>query len=376
MAIIVALVIMLWHALPAAAQMDPNVQYQLAPGFSDVAPHGPQNAVGLIIWSHGVNGKEAQYQYPPPQSLRALVTAGWDIVKINRNPLFEQGWITTGQQHVSYVVQQIGAAQQYGYKRVIVAGVSYGGAISLEAALRVPVYGVIAMVPGIGQPKLQSGGTADRNSANIVQYTLAQLKGINASRLLLVMPSDDELLPDVDQSPAVRQLMATRGIPYMLVDQQVHGHGAGYSAAFAPYANCAASFFSPSFAPHAGEFHCYHDELPPVLASFGLNLNGATAAWIGYLDKSAQSVVVVERRTQAGSFVDFGIGGSLSGKIKGHGAANVPATWQGNVLSFHPSGNDMLSMSPNQGSNTWTFNHARVSGGDWAGTLMLAASAR
>ena len=58
-------------------------------GFCDVAVRGPKKAIGLIFWSHGVNGNQDQFKSSPPPFVRRLATAGWDVVKINRNALYE-----------------------------------------------------------------------------------------------------------------------------------------------------------------------------------------------------------------------------------------------------------------------------------------------
>jgi hypothetical protein len=158
-----------------------------------------------------------------------------------------------------------------------------------------PVYGVIAMAPYISQ-----------------QAMLAQMQTIKTARALLVLPSDDEAQPGVDQAPGVSQALSASGAAYMMIDHQVHGHWGGYTADFLPYAGCSTHFFSPRFTPRRGEFQCYRDEMVPMLALFGLPLRGATAVWIGYLDKTGQSVAVVEHRTAAGSTVDVAVGGGLT----------------------------------------------------------------
>jgi hypothetical protein len=365
----------LWAATPSWS-MDANTAYEVVTAFPQYPLRGPQAAPGLLLWNHGVNGHEAQYQYPPPLAVETLASHGWDTMKINRNPAFEGGWITTGQQHVNMLVQQVLAAQRGGYSRIIVGGYSYGGAIALEAAIKVPVYGVIAMVPGIGQPKLQAGGASDSHSADIVQYTLAQIRAIRTSRALFVLPPDDELLPGYDQAPAVRQEMNARGLPYMLVDRQVHGHNGGYTPAFWPYASCGVIFFSPSVTPHAGEFQCYRDELVPLLASFGLSLNGVIAAWIGYLDKTGQPVIVLEHRTSAGSTVDFAIGGDLLGRSQAQAFTRLPARWTAGQLGIWVSRSDVMTLYPSAGTNTWRFLDSSTIRGDWAGSLAMLAVSR
>src|SRR5947208_43437 len=127
-------------------------QYWIAPAYETHPLKGPEAAVGYLIWNHGVNGSEPQYQYPPARLIEGFAARGWDVVKLNRNPTWETGWSNAGKMHVRRNVEEVEAARAKGYKRVIVAGQSYGGAIALETGGRVDgLWGVIATAPGTGQ---------------------------------------------------------------------------------------------------------------------------------------------------------------------------------------------------------------------------------
>ena len=98
---------------------------------------------------HGVSGDNEQYKYPPAPVLRRFESAGWDVVKINRNNLYEHGWTSSGVRHRDDAIERARAAKASGYKSVILAGQSYGGAISLEAnAKAAGIDGVMALSPG------------------------------------------------------------------------------------------------------------------------------------------------------------------------------------------------------------------------------------
>src|SRR5947209_6308017 len=66
--------------------------YWTIPGFKGRPLLGPEKAKGVVFWSHGVNGKEPQYQGSPPPVIALFAAARWDVIKINRNPTYETGW--------------------------------------------------------------------------------------------------------------------------------------------------------------------------------------------------------------------------------------------------------------------------------------------
>lgn len=118
--------------------------------FCDMAWHGPSKASGVVIWNHGIHGTVMQYTAPVPPVFRLLQARGWDVVKIARNNLGE----TSGEQSLYRAVQrtleEVAARRREGYARVILAGQSFGGYITLDAAeSSKDIHGVVAMAPGV-----------------------------------------------------------------------------------------------------------------------------------------------------------------------------------------------------------------------------------
>src|SRR5260221_8128360 len=81
--------------------------------------------------------------------MEGLAARGWDVIKLNRNPVWENSWSSAGQRHVARVAEEVAAARRRGYRRIVVAGQSYGGGLSLGAA-RAPrrAGGGVAPPPG------------------------------------------------------------------------------------------------------------------------------------------------------------------------------------------------------------------------------------
>lgn len=181
-----------------ACKQTPNGRaYWVEYGFCDLPVKGPNRAKGLVLWSHGVNGDKEQYKSPPPPIVRRLEQAGWDVVKINRNNLYEHGWSSSGVRHRDDAIERAQAAKANGYKSVILAGQSYGGAISLEAnAKAAGIDGVQALSPGHGSDAA-SGATGYGNIyRNLNHYLLDALPAQKGGRVVMLTAPDNAYHPD------------------------------------------------------------------------------------------------------------------------------------------------------------------------------------
>jgi len=349
-------------ATPAPA-FDPSHDYEVAPGFADFPLRGGANTFGVVIWTNPC----VDTDIPLPSLAAGLAAHGWDVIKLSCNPAFLKTWFAAIPKLVGIIDGFAADEALHGYRNVILGGVAEGGGLALEAATKAPVFGVIAFSPNIGQ---SAYFPADKSAARVI----SDLGSSNAQRTLLVMPSDDEVLPGIDQGSAARAVMNGRGTPYLLVDSQVHGHIGGYTPQMLPYAACSVWFFAPPAQLRAGEFHCYHDEAATVMQSLNMNPGDARRIWMGYVDQAGQPLVIVEHRTAAGSTVDVGIGNDLRSKVQGRVASGLPAAWSGNALFIRPSPDDTVALQPNAQSSFWSYGHAKRSGGDWTGTLNLVFS--
>ena len=101
---------------------------------------GPQAAAGLIVWSHGYrSGSDATSSAPQPWIGR-FTAAGYDLYR------FDREWIRDWPGDATQLVEAVRQAKVMGYRRIILAGQSAGGWVSLAATMRgAPVDGVISM---------------------------------------------------------------------------------------------------------------------------------------------------------------------------------------------------------------------------------------
>ena len=252
--------------LAAFAPAPARAQYEIVQGFDDLPPKGPAAALGLVIWNHGVKGNQEQGTSPPPTFIRQLVQAGWDAVRIKRDGLNESNWTTAGLRHVKRTVEEVESATAKGYKRIVLAGQSYGGAITLEAARRIPVYAIVPSAPGtgvsatsLGSPMIDAQGTA---------HLYDSLKDGRFERAVPILPFADEFASaSPERGARAREILTRRGIAFLPMDDistQLVGHGgSGSSLMHFAYGACVVAFLDPARTPTAGLNACGGGGLPP-----------------------------------------------------------------------------------------------------------------
>jgi len=240
--------------------------YWDVPAFRDHPYKGPAAAKGVVFWSHGVSGKLAQHDSPPPAIMRDFARAGWDVVKVQRNNLHENGWAVSGSRHVADLVERIEAAHAQGYRRIVAAGQSYGGAISIEASARTDkLFGVLATGPGHGSDTCGASATGARGGARLadtVQRQLADaISRMKAPRAIVVMAAKDECQGFNDPGPAIRVGLAAAPGKFVFLDEAMPlaGHSAAYLAQFRTwYGECIQRFLDPDLEPAGKETTCPH----------------------------------------------------------------------------------------------------------------------
>jgi pimeloyl-ACP methyl ester carboxylesterase len=297
----------------ACGQTPNSRAYWTEYGFCDVPVRGPGKALGLILWSHGVSGDKTQYTGAVPPFVRRLANAGWDVVRINRNNLYEHGWSSSGPKHVEDLLQRARQAKTQGYDRLIAAGQSYGGAISVEANARTPdlFYAVLATSPGHGSDAANPGGGVSGWYYTLDKQLLGVLAGQRSGRLVISLPAHDHLAPNRDSDPIwpkVRAALSAAGLPFVLFGDgmPINGHGAATTNQFNVwYGECIRNFLDLQRSPPSGETKCADpDPVPTFLLPVGLRIPapGQTGGerWLGAWDgswpgRANESRVVIDK---------------------------------------------------------------------------------
>src|SRR5262249_12848170 len=223
-------------------------------GFCDLPVWGPAQAKGLVLWSHGLAADREQFNDPLPPIVRAMQLAGWDVVRINRNNLYEKSWESSGPKHVDDALGRLRAGKAQGYRFVVLAGQSYGGTISLEASAKsAEGDGVLAFSAGHGsdanQGAVGGGGRFRLLNGQLLETSAAP----KAGRLVVLTAGGDPLQPDRvpggGWAHQLRNALNSTGRPYVVFDENfpIHGHGAGTTNQFAAwFGGCVQSFLDPA----------------------------------------------------------------------------------------------------------------------------------
>jgi pimeloyl-ACP methyl ester carboxylesterase len=221
-------------------------------GFCDLEPYGPEKARGLMIWNHGISGTAEQYKAPPALALRLLHARGWDVIKLNRNNLGGNASNLTLPRATERTETEVRAQLARGYRRVVLAGQSFGGYVSLEtAAASRDVFGVVAMAPGV------TSFGVNRLDPSITERLITEVK---ARRLALVFPQGDALFDNRVRGPGALRALANRPAPYLVIDETattISGHDGGTGGRFAlRYGPCLADFLDAADSPPPGRIVC------------------------------------------------------------------------------------------------------------------------
>lgn len=212
-----ALVVMTLASLPAAA-------IGLDPAFKDGAI-GPQLARGVVVWSHGRSIDTEDYKSPTPPYLRALRESGWDVMRFDRRRDGDTLNVSTRR-----LVDIVAELKERGYRRVVLAGQSFGAFLALMAADDSPgVDAVIATAPAAFGDFEDYYDTWRLNATQL--YPL--LDRVRRARVMLFFFHGDDFDPG-GRGAESRAILSHRGVGYAVIDQPAYltGHWISSSGAF------------------------------------------------------------------------------------------------------------------------------------------------
>ena len=114
------LCIMVFAGAPVgAAELDPAFNQTLV---------GPDHAAGAVVWNHGRSINTEDSDSPTPPYLRVLRDAGRDVLRFNRP---RDGDTLTAS--TRRLVELVGQLKHKGYRRIVLAGQSFGAFLALMA---------------------------------------------------------------------------------------------------------------------------------------------------------------------------------------------------------------------------------------------------
>jgi pimeloyl-ACP methyl ester carboxylesterase len=223
-------------AVTALPQTSAAAPIELVPAFGAEGLAGPEHAEGAIVWSHGRSTDAEDSLTPTPGYIMAIGVAGWDAFRFNR--LRSADALTTSG---NALAREAEALKQQGYRRVVLAGQSFGAFISLVAAGQSDaVDAVIGTAPAAFGSRESNPESYGRNATALYEL----LGSVRRARVALFFFAADIFDPG-GRAVAADAILSAHGVPHLVVDQpnRLPTHWASAAPAFAArFAPCLAAF--------------------------------------------------------------------------------------------------------------------------------------
>jgi len=223
-------------------------QDQLVPAQDEASLLGAERAHGAVIWSHGRSLQKECSLVPTPDYISAFRAAGWDTFRLNRPSI-----IDTLPDSAATLAGEAEGLKHRGYRRVVLAGQSFGAFISLIAADRSDaVDAVIATAPA-------AYGSAQSNpwGYSLNATRLYDLLGTVRHARVALFFFDGDIFDPGGRAPVADEILSARGLAHLVVDRPVGlpTHWASISPAFAAqFGPCLVAFAAGG--PGSGALNC------------------------------------------------------------------------------------------------------------------------
>jgi pimeloyl-ACP methyl ester carboxylesterase len=217
--------------LPTAA-----AQNQLVPAQEAASLLGVEHAQGAVIWSHGRSLQKECSLVPTPDYIAAFRVAGWDTFRLNRPSVTD-----TLPDSASALASEAEALKRQGYRRVVLAGQSFGGFISLIAAGRSDaIDAVIATAPAAYGSVQSNPGGYGLNASQLYEL----LGAVRRAHVALFF-FDGDIFDPGGRAPIADEILHARGLTHLVVDRPagLPTHWASISPEFAAqFGSCLVAF--------------------------------------------------------------------------------------------------------------------------------------
>jgi pimeloyl-ACP methyl ester carboxylesterase len=343
----------------------------LDPAFKQ-DPIGPEQAIGAVVWNHGRSINTEDSDSPTPPYLRVLRDAGWDVLRFNRP---RDGDTLTAS--TRRLVELVGQLKRKGYRRIVLAGQSFGAFLALMAAdSSEDVDAIVATAPAAFGNFDEFYDSWRLNATRL--YPL--LERIKRARVMLFYFHGDDFDPG-GRGEHSRAILAGRQIGYSVVDQPAFlaGHWASSTGLFLRrFGGCIRDFLDADkiegervCEPAWGEAPSPEMRLPDELVHPRTALHAAGAAggsapagpapggrqsWYGFYPNGREVLLAIEETHGAEVSAVYAIGPGID--------ENEPAEWshrKGRLVDdefiFEEKGKSTLHFRPRADgglSATWT----------------------
>ncbi len=339
---------------------------------------GPDKAIGAAIWNHGRSINTEDSNSPTPPYLRVLRDAGWDVFRFNR--LRDGDTLTASTRRL---VELVGQLKRRGYRRVVLAGQSFGAFLALMAAdSSADVDAVVATAPAAFGNFDEFYDSWRLNATRL--YPL--LERIKRTRVMLFYFHGDDFDPG-GRGERSRAILAGRQIGYSVIDQPAFlaGHWASSTGLFLRrFGSCIRDFLDAEkiegervCEPAWGESPSSEMRLPDELVHprAALHTSAAVAggsapaspngrqSWYGFYPNGREVLLAIEETHGAELSAVYAIGPGID--------ENEPADWsrrKGRLVDdefiFEEKGKSTLRFRPRGDgglSATWTSPDGKTS---------------
>jgi pimeloyl-ACP methyl ester carboxylesterase len=326
---------------------------------------GPEHSTGVIIWNHGRSLTVEDSESPTPPFLRMLRESGWDVLRFDRP---RNGDTLTDS--TRRLVDHVAELKHQGYRRVVLAGQSFGAFLALMAAdASDEVDAVVATAPA-------AFGSFDEFyeswRLNAIRF-YPLLERVKRARVMLFFFHGDDFDPG-GRGERSRAILSEHGLGFAVVDQPAFlvGHWASSTGLFLRrFGRCIRDFLDADTLQ--GELICrpawgetpsaelrLPDELlppraasPALPAAIGASVPAAAPgragpvhdAWYGFYPNGREVLVAIEEQRGERLAAVYAIGPGIEG--------DEPAEWsrrEGRIvdddLVFEEDGKSTLRFHP------------------------------
>lgn len=289
-----AALLIFFVAIPRAS----HAEMRFEAAFPDTPMKGATVEQGAFVWSHGAGGTflTDNSTLGPPYLAYLIRDQGWDVFAFKRTAMDQESNSETQE-----LLRQVAQIKSRGYRKIVLAGQSDGGWISIMAAGRSSdIYAVIALAPahyGTDRPRMTMNATA------LFDY----LGAVTTARTMIAYFQDDPYDPG-GRGPRTEEILTRHGVPHLLLDQPsgFSGHGSGQSGRFfRRFSNCWLGLVSDGPVPRQSDCERPWGETPSADIPLPADLtiappSGGPAApflgrWWGAYDIGREIMLVVTK---------------------------------------------------------------------------------
>jgi pimeloyl-ACP methyl ester carboxylesterase len=214
--------------------------------FTPLAVHnkGPEKAEGVIYFIEGLDKNDRSRDdfratYPIVSQLNRHF--GWDVVEAKFPNDADYGMSSIAQSS-NHVIARLGALRAQGYKKIVLAGQSWGAWVSIDVAGRptsnTSMDSLLLIAPANYGMKEYDGKPNEFFTLNKTEY-VENIKSIKVPATVVFF-RDDEYDPG-GRGAVTQETFSRNGVPLFLIDrpETLEGHGAAWQLRFgAIYSAC------------------------------------------------------------------------------------------------------------------------------------------